>query len=302
MSAEKRTFFRFDVSLSYYLEPMNEKSRCLQVERAELLSNQEFRDIADETEQLMHLFQDKQHIENGAVKLFNDLNQKLDFMIWLLETMLQGADVKNLEEFHSRRELDLKITSPDFKGSSKILPLLKGYFLRVDDYIAELIDVIEHSIHGKVFLYSKPVLKPFRTENYIKGLTALAQKGNWLARVITLLVSKLNHYEKLLVNLKKAYRKLSDYDAWPIENVNLGAGGFAVYTSRIYANTEKVCALFKMDDGFVFGEASCVYQSDKRNASEQMRTAFQFDEISAEDSAHIVRFLMAKELEFYGKK
>ncbi|BCN93749.1 hypothetical protein THMIRHAM_15340 [Thiomicrorhabdus immobilis] len=301
MGAEKRTFFRFDVSLSYYLEPMNDQGCCLQAERSELLSNQEFQAIEDEKQQLDSLFQDSKHIQNGGVQLFDELNQKLDFMVWLLELILQGSGIHSLEEFQARKALNQKITPPMAKGSSKILPLLQGFFSRVDDYIAELIDVIEHGIHGKIFLYHKPVLKPFKIESYVKGLTELAQKGNWLARVITLLVSRLNHYEKLLANLKKAYRKLSDYEAWPIEKVNLGAGGFAVYTTKSYANAEKVCALFKMDDGFVFGEASCVYQSNTLNAEQQMRTAFQFDEISPEDCAHIVRFLMAKELEFHAK-
>jgi len=143
--------------------------------------------------------------------------------------------------------------------------------------------------------------KPFRTEQYISGLSALASKGNWLAQVITLMVEKLNHYEGLYLKLKRAYQTLSDSEKWPIERVNLGAGGFAIYTPKAYALSQQVCALFNMDDTFVFAKASCVYQSDKLNAQAKKRTAFQFDDISSEDSAHIVRYLMAKELEFHGK-
>jgi len=301
VSAEKRQFFRFDVSLPYFIEPLDNKGCCFQVTRNQLLTTQELKLITLETQQLNNLFEDSKHIQNGSVKIFKGLNHKLDFMVWLLDLILEGVEHSKLSQLDDKKEQNHRIVLPEVKESSKVFPLLKAFFIRVDEYIAELIDVIEHSVRGNVFMYHKPLLKPLNLENYIKGLPELAKKGNWLARVITLLVSKLNHYEKLIIKLKQAYEKLSDYEKWPIEKVNLGEGGFAIFTSKTFASADKICVLFRMDDEFVFAKARCVYQSNKSKVKEPMRTDFEFEEIHSEDSAHIVRFLMAQELAFRHK-
>lgn len=301
VSAEKRSFFRFDVNLPYFIERLDNKGRCFQVENHQLITAPELKLIALETQQLNNLFSDSKHIQNGGVKIFEGLNHKLDFMVWLLDLILEGVDQSKLSQLDDKKEQNYQIVLPEAKESSKVFPLLNAYFIRVDEYISELIGVIEHSVRGKIFMYHQPPLKPLKLENYIKGLPELAKKGNWLAQVITLLVSKLNHYEKIIMKLKRVYENLSDYEKWPIEKVNLGEGGFAIFTSKTYVNAEKICALFRMDDEFVFAKAHCVYQSNKSNVKESIRTAFEFDEIHSEDRAHIVRFLMAQELAFHHK-
>jgi len=298
---EKRTFFRFDVNLPYYLEPVTTEGLCFHIPREELISSAEYQSLLSETHKLNSLFQDERHIQNGGVQIFTELNQKLELMVWLLDSIIEGVDIHQSSEFKQRLETNQKTSIPEAKGSSKVLPLLQAFYLRVEDYISELVDVIEHSVHGKVFMYHKVSPKPFRVEKYVRGLSSLASKGNWLAQVITLMVAKLNHYESLYLKLKQAYQTLSDSEKWPIERVNLGAGGFAIFTATSYTISQSVCALFKMDDEFVFARASCVYQSDKPNAKAKKRTAFKFEDLSSDDNAHIVRYLMAKELEFHSK-
>lgn len=298
MPNDKRVFFRFDVTVPYYLEPVNCKGLCMHVKRESLISDQEYKVILHESAALDKLFKDERHIENGGTELFSELHQKMQFMVFLLESILHGEDIRNGDEFQKWIRINQQISLPEAKGSSKVLPLLQAFYRHVDDYITELLDVIEHSVQGKVFMYHKASPKPFDCETYIEGLPALAQKGNWLALVITLLVAKLNHYESLFLHLKQAYKNLSSSESWPVEQVNLGAGGFAVYTEQLFKQGQRVCALFQMDDDFVFGQARCVYQGDDGNKGSKHRTAFEFDKIGSEDSAHIVRFLMHKELEF----
>lgn len=301
MSSEKRSFFRFDVNIPYYLEPLNENGGCLHVERDSLISPEAYQTILQQSHELKTLFQDSKHIENGGVQLFAALNKKLELMVWLLESVLSGEDVRHQADYQQHINQNQKFTMPDSNNSSKVFPLLNAFYLRVDAYIAELVHVIENSVQGKVFMFDQKPPKPFKVENYIKGLDSLAKKGNWLAKVILALVAKLNYYEDLFSKLKQAYKELSDTESWPTENVNLGAGGFAVYLSERFALAQKTCVIFQMDQEFVFAQGSCVYQAKNGNAQDKMRTAFQFDDISSEDSAHIVRFLMAKELEASGK-
>jgi len=298
VSSEQREFFRFDVKVPYYLEPLNDKGLCLHVTRKDLISDAEYQAILKESEVLNHLFTDNQHLENGGVQVFGELNQKLEFMILLLESVLEGKDIRQTADYEQKVADNNKFSIPDAHSSAKIIPLLQAFYLHVDEYIYELMDVVAHSVHGKVFMYHKESPKAFNVEHYIRGLNAVANKGNWLAQVITLLVKKLNHYERLFSNLKQAYKSLSNVEDWPVESINLGAGGFAIYTDNGFNQHQQVCSLFKMDDEFVFAEAKCVYQAIEPDSHGRMRTAFEFANISAEDSAHIVRFLMAQELAF----
>jgi len=274
----------------------------MHIGREALIIDKEHQAVIQQSRDLQTLFEDEKHIKNGATKLFKSLNIKLDLMIWLLDSILSGHDVRTDPDYLQRMSQNAAFLIPESETSSKIFPLLKAFYHRVDDYISELNHVVENSIHGKVFMYHQPSPKPFNAELFIKGLKTVAGKGNWLAKVIISLVSKLNYYESLFSRLKKAYQNLSDTQSWPTENVNLGAGGFAVHLKGNFDIGAKTCALFQMDDEFVFAKSRCVHQEKESGPKSLMRTAFQFDDISAEDSAHIVRFLMAKELEFNRKE
>lgn len=297
MGQEKREFFRFDVEVPHYLENQDKGGHCLHVHQNDLITDSEYKKIQTERRKLNELFQDQRHIDNGAVALFSGLNKKLDFMVWLLEAVMTAHDVRLDSEYLQKKDLNQQIGMPELASSSKVFPLLQAYFQRVEEYIAELIEVIESSVQGKVFMYHKKMPKPFKVEHYMQGLPVAAKQGNWIANVIVLICQQLNHYEQLFGNLKQAYRELSDTESWPLNKINLAAGGFAFYSEDSFSVGQKFCCLFKLDDEFVFAKASCVYQSEAGKAHKPKRTAFQFDEINSEDSAHIVRYLMSKELE-----
>ena len=299
MSREKRSFFRFDVTFPYYLEEMNGDGVCFHINRATFALPKEEKQILAFKTRLDIFFQDQHHIQNGGVEIFRGLNRKVEFMAWLLDSILLGNSVLSSDEYHDRMKENKQFSIPESKGSSKVLPLLQAFSVRVDHYIDELVGVMEHSLRNKVFFYHKKPLELFNTRNHLKGLEELAQKRNWLAMVITSLVSLLNVYEARLIRVKEAYQPISDVDNWDEGRVNLGAGGFAIYSETLFELNQKVCALFKMDDEFVFGQASCVHFSEKADFNDLHRASFKFDEISQEDSAHIVRFLMAKELEYH---
>ncbi|WP_040728147.1 PilZ domain-containing protein [Thiomicrorhabdus sp. Kp2] len=299
MSSDKRSFFRFDVTLPYYLEAMNEDGICFHINRATFIQQGDEKQIQSIKTSIDFLFQDKQHIQNGGVQIFRGLNDKIEFMAWLLDAILLGRNVLSTDEFHERLNVNKRFTLPESKGSSKVLPLLQALSKRLDHYIDELVSVMQNSLRNKVFFYHKKPLELFNILSYLKGLEDLAKKRNWLAMVITSLVSLLNVYEARLVRVKTAYQSISDTENWDEESVNLGAGGFAIYSAEPFAINQKFCALFKVDNEFVFGQASCVNVSQEACFNGKHRVAFKFEDITAEDSAHIVRYLMTKELEFH---
>jgi len=282
------------VQISYFLESQDEDRHCLHVHKDDLMSSHDLEEVSRLEHALSVLMNQQKYIDNGGVALFAELQSKVDLMVWLLDEILQGGDTFANSNYHHQLEVNRSLDLPETSRSTKVFPLLEAYFNRVEDYITELSEVVDNSVHGKVFMYQNKALKPFATEHYIQGLDKAAKGGNWLAQVIILLVEKLNLYEKLFLRLKLAYKKLSNHESWPISMVNLAAGGFAVHLPQNYAKGDRVCCLFKMDQQFVFARAVCVYQGEGEKAK---RTAFQFEEISSEDEAHIVRFLRSKELE-----
>ncbi len=294
MNSEKREFFRFDVQIPYFLEAQDTAKHCLHVHKEDLTSSQDIENLQRIDQCLRELFAEQKYIDNGGVALFAGLQHKLEIMAWLLDEILQGGDTFARTDYHQKIEQNQALQLPETDRSSKVFPLLEAFYERIENYIAELASVIDNSVQGKVFMYRNASPKSFNVEHYMHGLPVAAEQGNWLAQVILLSVEKLNLYENLFKRLKAAYKKLSNHQDWPIADVNLAAGGFAVHLPHVYATGSRICCLFKLDEEFVFARAVCVYQELDKALK---RTAFQFEEISSEDEAHIVRFLRSKELE-----
>ncbi len=301
MSKERREFFRFDVSLPVYFEPLNSSDVCLQIDKADLIEPAEAENLMEANSQLEYLFEDEIHLQNGGVKLFDEFNQKLTFMAWLLESLVEGKDPEMHPKFQQRMHDQAQYKRPEGKGTSKIIPLLQALYLRIDNTILECVDIVSKNIGGRVFMYHKPLGTLFNSQDYIANLGVLANQGNWLSSVIEKLIFKFNYYETLLNKLKRAYQKISEYEKWPIERINLAAGGFSLMMEEEYQEGQALCALFLMDEQFVFAQAECVFmesnRSDSTSIGQAKRTAFKFTAIAAEDEVHIVRYLMNKELE-----
>ena len=176
MQQEHRAFFRFDVSLPVYFEPMTGDKTCLQVRKNQLIEEHAAEQMVLQSTQLQHLFEDATHIENGGVQVFTEFDQKLKFMAWLLESIADGHNPKEDKEFKQRMLDQAQYKPPEGKGGSKVIPLLQALYLRIDNSISELLSVFDKSVSGKVFMFQKPVTELFRSQKYISNLVVLAQK------------------------------------------------------------------------------------------------------------------------------
>jgi len=299
MTAEKRMFFRFDVTLPFYIEARDEDSACFQVASGQIISDVEKQKIEVLNQSIDTLFHDAKHVDNGSVDVFTGLNNKLEFFVWLLESLMNHINVLQSDKYQQHLQDQQRFIIPSSNKSSKVLPLLQALSNRIDLYIDELSLVMKHSISDHVFIYSQSEVKSFNVRNYVGGLETLAESGNWLAKIILDLTKKLNTYEGVLDQLKSQHSKLSDTENWPHEKVNLGEGGLAVFSQQNFTLNQKVCVLLKLDETLIFAKALCVYQSKPSDDLSYNRTAFEFQEISSEDRAHIVRYLMAQELAFH---
>ena len=297
MGQEKREFFRFDVSIPIYIEPMSDDGACL-IASPECLTGSDCKQQYQQLNELLKtLFKDEKYIQNGGVKLFDELNQKLEFMIWLIELIGKGQDPREEDDFEEYFHQQKQINIPQGGHASDFIALLQAFYIRVDEITAELLDVVDRSVQGKVFMFHQASLDSFDYEHYFKKLPVLAQNGQWLAVVAEILCRKLNCFEDLLRLIKEAGCNLSNSDSWPIESVNLAAGGFALFLESDFVVGDRVCALFLLDDQFVLGQGKCVHVQPSSSTEDLARFSFNFESIGAEDKAHIVRFLTSKELE-----
>ncbi|NPA71667.1 MAG: PilZ domain-containing protein [Gammaproteobacteria bacterium] len=297
MNNEKRAYFRFDVSISVYLEPSLTQQKCFHVSKEQLIKSHEYHEIADDNALLKALFKDEVHIENGAVALFDGINQKLEFVVWLLDSIVQGEDISLTDEYRQKLLVNQILIMPSSDSNSKIMALLQGLYRRIDEILLELLPVVEGKLHGKVFMYHQASPPVFKLSNYVGNLPTLAEQGNWLAKVIVCLTDKLNHYERMFSKLKDAYQSLSDTQHWPIYSVNLAEAGFALFLKDKLAVGDEFCVMFLLEEDFIFAQAECVSVGAQPTAQGKHRTAFKFNKISPEDAAHIVRYLTRKSLE-----
>lgn len=301
MSPNKRQFFRMNVELPLYIQPLD-SSRVLSADSKHLfLSRQQQNAFKQYQAELFNLFQDEQHLNNGAVELFSEINQRLDFLVWLLDLLMQGQNPRQQADFYLRLDQDRLVTLPEGNGQSSVFPLIHALFYHVDELISSLIETIEHSIEGKVFLYTRADYEPFSGSRYLHNLDALADKGNWLAQVLQNLIFKLNIYEQAYLKLKAYFKDLSYPERWPMKAVNLSTGGIGLEVEKPYQLEDKLCVLLLIDNQVLYAQAKVVavqpIGSDQhRHPTPRHRVSMAFLSISTDSQAIITQFVSAQEL------
>lgn len=295
MNTDHREFFRFDVHIPYAIKGLQEDNPCSQNAAHGIDFANANTDTGEIERQLELLMTQQKYIDNGGVALFAGLREKISLMGWLLEQSQKDKEHISVLDYQAKMARNREIHFPDIDSSAKVFNLLHALFDRVESYLLELSAIVDKKLQQNVFICQKSAKGLFNVSRYMPGLGDAAKKGNWLASVLMLLVAKLNRLEKGLMALKKVNRPLADYANWQTVDVNLAAGGFAVFLTDAYQQGQKVCSMFMLEEDMVFARAECVYQQDAK-ATELKRTAFKFTQISVEHEAKIIRFLTAQEL------
>lgn len=296
MQQEQRTAFRFDVNIPMKVDFFVKDKPCLYIEPQRIFVKAESEKAHYEQKALRRLFSDLKYIQNGGVDLFKVVNEKLEWMQWLLTQLTEDRYPTNTDEFYQRLQEDQKRVVPsDIKGE-KVSALLNGVYAQLNEYIEELIDLLNRPKAERVLMFQTPVPDRFDATLFIPTLEEQAEKDLWVAKVIILLNKKLNRIEAAFSRLKQRCSKIANPEKWPVESVNLAHGGFSFYTNRMIEKGSHVCGLFWIDDQIVVSKAECVYMDGEPSFDEAKRAAFRFDDISHEDTAHIVRFINQQEL------
>jgi hypothetical protein len=210
-----------------HLEPVDQYGQYLSAQRRELITEAEEFRLHDVNELLSELLNKVFDARSDALYVFYVLNHRIDFMGWLLESLMESQDPRLKHDYKFRAKEDQKFTPPKAKESSTIAPLILGLYQRIDDYLVEINTVVSSSIEGKIFLYPQPIADAFNSQTYVTNLNSLAQSGVLPAKVLQLMIEKLNLYATVLGRLKTAFHTISRSEYWERYALNLSAGGLS---------------------------------------------------------------------------
>jgi len=168
--ANVRRFFRYDVEVPLYFETVDDKGYVLKVNRKKLISEQEEAHLEHLNLTIKELLAEAFSAESDALHIFYMLNHRINYMAWLLDDLIDQVDPRLRSDYKFRLREDHKHKLPDVRNESKVGPLIEGFFLQLTDHIHELIESVENSIDGKIFLFPRKIKPNFNERDYVKNL------------------------------------------------------------------------------------------------------------------------------------
>ena len=296
MSSPRR-YFRYDVTLPMHLEPVDRFGKHLGAERRQLIS-------ATEEEQLNHLNLELEtwmekvfDAKSDALYVFYVLNHRLDFMWWLMDHLIEATDPRLATDFRFRCKEDEKFKPPKSKKDSAIAPLILGLYQQIDSYISELLSVVHKSLEGKIFIYGSANGDKFDDRQYVKNLDELADNGVLPAKVLRLMIDKLNLQETVLERLKLAFKQMSCPDEWQEYEINLSAGGFSFVSESAYELFSQMDIFMQVGDETLICRGKIISQTENASAERPFRVGVEFDLLTMEQEHKITLFEQRKELQ-----
>lgn len=291
-----RRYFRYDVILPMHLEPVDRFGKHLGAERRQLISAKEEDELNELNVQLDAWLEKVFDASSNALYVFYVLNHRIDFMWWLLEKLMESNDPRLTHDYKFRTKEDAKFSPPSTKKSSSIAPLILGLYHQIDEYIDELQNVVKTSIDGKIFIYSKPSLGLFDDKDYVKNLNELAESGVLPAKVLRLMVKKLNLQATVLERLKEVYRQISRSDDWMNYRVNLSAGGFSFLSEKAYEKFGLMDIFMDIDGEVLVCRGKIISQIETHDLVFPYRVGVEFYLLTVEQEQKITLFEQRKEL------
>ena len=291
-----RRHFRYDVTLPMHLEPVDRYGYHLGAERRQLFSVKEEEQLREYNAQLSGWLNKVFDASFQTMDVFYVLNHRIDFMWWLLEHLMESNDPRLAHDYKFRTREDAKFSPPSSKKSSTIAPLILGLYERVDGYIDDLQQVVKTSVDGKIFIYSENSQPLFDDKTYVTNLNKLAQSGVLPAKILRLMIDKLNVQELVLGRLKEAYRGISRSEEWINYRVNLSAGGFSFLSTSPYELFSIMDVFMKIDDEVLVCRGKILSQIESDEQLYPYRIGVEFNLLTVEQEQQITLFEQRKEL------
>lgn len=292
-----RRYFRYDVILPMHLEMVDRYGKHMSTSRRQLISEQEEEQLNLLNAQMKAKLDQLYNTNSNAFYIFYSLNQRMSFMWWLIDQLMDSSDPREQRDYRFRLKEDAKFDRPKTGNTSKIGPLIAGLYDQIDDYIHELISVVDNSVDGKIFKYTAPSKDAFDEKKYVSNLDKLVQDGVIAAKVLRLLVDALNLQTNVYERLKQAYKGISQPENWMNYRVNLSAGGFSFLSVDPYERFSSMDVFMEINDEVLVCRGKIVSQTASNDQLFPYRIGVEFDLLTTEQEQSITLFEQHKELQ-----
>lgn len=294
-----RRFFRYDVDIPLYFEPAAKYDAYpSDVKQPRLLKKTEERHLDALEAGIRVLLKEAFAPESDALRIFFILNHRVDYMAWLLDDIMEGQDPRQRHDFKFRLREDLKLKLPEVSRVSKVGSLIEGFYRQVGDHIHELLESVNNSIHGKIFLFPRQTRDLFSASHYVRNLEDLADRGVMPAKVLRLLIQKLNVYETVFARLKEAYHAIADPSHWPVRSVNLSAGGFSFISPEPYEIFSHLNVFMQLENQVLVCRGKVVLNKaiKRKDSPETYKVGVEFEFLGQAHARIITLFEQKREL------
>ncbi|QCU90853.1 PilZ domain-containing protein [Thiomicrorhabdus sediminis] len=292
-----RRYFRYDVILPMHLEMVDRYGKHVSTSRRQLISEQEEEQLHFLNAQIKAKLDKLYSSNSNAFYIFYSLNQRMSFMWWLIDQLVDTTDPREQRDYRFRLKEDAKFDRPKTGNTSKIGPLIAGLYDQIEDYIRELVSVVDNSVDGKIFKYTAPSKVAFDEKKYVSNLDKLAQQGVIAAKVLRLLVDTLNLQTNVYERLKQAYKGISQPENWMNYRVNLSAGGFSFLSVDPYERFSSMDVFMEINDEVLVCRGKIVSQTASNDQLFPYRIGVEFDLLTTEQEQSITLFEQHKELQ-----
>ncbi|PLA74820.1 hypothetical protein CYQ88_04315 [Hydrogenovibrio sp. SC-1] len=290
-----RRYFRYDVEIPLFFETADEQEIDQRQTYEHLMTAKEAAYLQKLNRDIQILFGEAFPGASETLHIFQMLDHRIDFMAWLLKLLIRSEDPRKQPEYRFRVRSDMNTQLPKARKKTKIMPLIEGIYVQLDDHLHELIEVVQNSIAGKLFLYPRKMRPIFQAKDYVKNLQELADNGFAPAQVLSLLIEKLNAYEQLLIELKQAYLAKINNETWQVQRVNLSAGGFSFNTPNKFAFFAKMNVFMKLGDDILVCRGRVVLNKFLPSLS-VYKVGVEFESISKQHARLITLYVQHQEL------
>lgn len=297
--ANMRRFLRYDVEVPIYLEACDVEGHREGFDPERLFPDFErlhFEGMQTDFDAVMRkLAKEKPQ----TAYMFYQIAQRLDFLYYLLESLAEDQDPREDERFDYRRRQDGKI---NFDASllgkeSKLGRLLQGLWQQLDLTIREVLGVVDQATQG-LFIFPQTPVTLFDHARYVTNLREVAEKGHPVAEALLMLEKMLNTLLKVLQRLKAFYAERAMPQSWPLQVINLSAGGVGLWSEQAWKLYGKANIFMQLEQLFA-GRGRVVFCRQLKTAPDPQRpwrVGVDFDWLPTERQDQITFFVQAHEV------
>ncbi len=295
--ANVRRFLRYDVKVPIYVELCDEQGHPLGWDERQFWPEPDRYHLEGVNVELKSALDELAKTSGQLAYMLHRFDIRLNFLAWLLEHLVENEDPRDDNNFDFRLREDAKIEPPELpKKASKIGTLLHALFMHIDLTVKEVVSVVRKS-HDRLFVFPLNPVEPFDHREYVLNLEKVAEQGSTVARAILLLEDKLNVLLKILSRLKAFYRMRAAVNEWPVEVVNLSAGGVGLWQPDAMQIFQPVNVFLNLDDGVFSAHGKVVFCRQLGKAEKPWRVGIDFEWLPAEEQRRMTHFVQWHELE-----